>query len=38
MASDLPGIPTEHFVGDFKTATAPLKKFLVVSRLDDPAA
>jgi glycogen synthase len=30
-----PGIPTEHFVGDVKPATAPLKKFLVVSSLDE---
>ena len=30
-----PGIPTEHFVGDVKPATVPLKKFLVVSRLDE---
>ena len=30
-----PGIPTEHFVGDVKPATAPLKKFLLVSGLDE---
>jgi len=30
-----PGIATEHFVGDVKPASAPVKKLLVVSRLDD---
>jgi len=30
-----PGIATQHFVGDVKPATAPVRKFLVVSRLDE---
>ena len=30
-----PGIATEHFVGDVKPATAPLKRLLVVSGLDE---
>ena len=30
-----PGIATELFVGDVKPATAPIKKLLVVSRLDE---
>ena len=30
-----PGIATEHFVGDVKPATAPIKRLLVVSRLDE---
>jgi glycosyltransferase involved in cell wall biosynthesis len=28
-----PGIPTQHFVGDVKPASAPVEKFLLVSRL-----
>src|ERR1051326_3482072 len=30
-----PGIPTEHFVGDIKPAATPLKKLLIVSRLEE---
>jgi glycosyltransferase involved in cell wall biosynthesis len=30
-----PGIATEHFVGDVKPATAPIKRLLLVSRLDE---
>jgi glycosyltransferase involved in cell wall biosynthesis len=30
-----PGIATEHFVGDVKPGTAPIKRLLLVSRLDE---
>jgi len=30
-----PGIPTQHFVGEVKTGSAPVKRFLVVSPLDE---
>jgi len=30
-----PGIPTQHFVGEIKPASAPVKRLLIVSRLDE---